>query len=508
MKKITFILCALMCSLGFSQTFTDAGPYDVQNGNGTTASTCGTVDELILPLAVTGVGTLGGANSLQSVTLNVTHTWNADMTISLESPSGAVTVLIVENAGGSGDDFVNVVLQDGETALPTANTDLTGAYAPNTPLAGFNTGVTDADGTWNLLVCDEANGDVGTIDDWSLTFIPTPTCSSPTGAAVSNVMTDSADFAWDDVPTATLGFEWGILAPGGDPLVDAFLFSGSTAAAVITASEAGLSNNTDYVFYVRSNCDTGGFSAWTGGAAFTTLALPPANDLCGAGAIALTPGAVFADNAVIGQTQNGATDSGELPLPSCSVYDPADASGFGGDVWYSLVVPADGIIEIETTADPFGSGGDSGMSVYSGACGTLVEVDCDDDGGIDGAYSLVSISDPALAGQTLYIRVFQFGGNELLTFQISAYSATLSVNSLETENAFTYFPNPVKNELTLNAQKDIQNVAVYNMLGQEVIRTAPNTVNSTVNMNELSQGAYFVKVTIGNVTETIRVIKQ
>jgi hypothetical protein len=60
----------------------------------------------------------------------------------------------------------------------------------------------------------------------------------------------------------------------------------------------------------------------------------------------------------------------------------------------------------------------------------------------------------------------------------------------------------------LNAQKDIQNVAVYNMLGQEVIRTAPNTVNSTVNMNELSQGAYFVKVTIGNQIKTLRIIKQ
>jgi hypothetical protein len=66
----------------------------------------------------------------------------------------------------------------------------------------------------------------------------------------------------------------------------------------------------------------------------------------------------------------------------------------------------------------------------------------------------------------------------------------------------------VKNELNLRAQSSIQNVSIYNMLGQEVLRTAPNTLESNVDMNQLQTGAYFVKVTVNNVTETIRVIKQ
>ena len=33
------------------------------------------------------------------------------------------------------------------------------------------------------------------------------------------------------------------------------------------------------------------------------------------------------------------------------------------------------------------------------------------------------------------------------------------------ENAFSYFPNPVKNELSLKAQSNIENVSVFNMLG-------------------------------------------
>ncbi|WP_404824759.1 T9SS type A sorting domain-containing protein, partial [Oceanihabitans sediminis] len=33
------------------------------------------------------------------------------------------------------------------------------------------------------------------------------------------------------------------------------------------------------------------------------------------------------------------------------------------------------------------------------------------------------------------------------------------------------------------------------------------TVNTEVNMSALGTGAYFVKVTIGNATETVRIIK-
>ncbi|WP_449274554.1 T9SS type A sorting domain-containing protein [Lacinutrix gracilariae] len=84
----------------------------------------------------------------------------------------------------------------------------------------------------------------------------------------------------------------------------------------------------------------------------------------------------------------------------------------------------------------------------------------------------------------------------------------LSVQDIAFNDLFSYFPNPVNNNLTLTAQKDIENIAVYNMLGQEVLRTAPNAVNTEVNMSALQAGAYFVKVTIGNATETVKVIKK
>ena len=81
-------------------------------------------------------------------------------------------------------------------------------------------------------------------------------------------------------------------------------------------------------------------------------------------------------------------------------------------------------------------------------------------------------------------------------------------NPNEMDTTFKYFPNPIKNTLHLRAQNNIQNVSIYNMLGQEVLRTTPNNIESELDMSSLQTGAYFVKVTINDRMETVRIIKQ
>ena len=73
---------------------------------------------------------------------------------------------------------------------------------------------------------------------------------------------------------------------------------------------------------------------------------------------------------------------------------------------------------------------------------------------------------------------------------------------------FTYFPNPVNDMLTINAQSNIKDITVYNMLGQIVVRQSPNASNCTVDMSTIQTGAYFVQVSIGNSIETVRVLKK
>ena len=169
------------------------------------------------------------------------------------------------------------------------------------------------------------------------------------------------------------------------------------------------------------------------------------------------------------------------------------------DLWFTFEAPASGQVNIVTA---LGTATASHLAVYEGSCGALTELSC----------SIVAASGATLTGltdgATYYVQLWN-NGSEEGTIDITLSDATLSVNNpVANENAFTYFPNPVKNELTLKAQKNIQNVSVYNMLGQEVLRATPNTLESNLNMNELSQGAYFVQVTINDVTETVRILKQ
>lgn len=74
--------------------------------------------------------------------------------------------------------------------------------------------------------------------------------------------------------------------------------------------------------------------------------------------------------------------------------------------------------------------------------------------------------------------------------------------------SFSYYPNPVRDVLTITYSSDITAVVVYNLLGQEVISVQPNTADAKIDMSLLSDGAYIVTVASGTATKTIRVIKK
>ncbi|MEY8848706.1 T9SS type A sorting domain-containing protein [Psychroserpens sp. XS_ASV72] len=310
------------------------------------------------------------------------------------------------------------------------------------------------------------------------------------------------------IPNGELTLTWTAPSAGPAP-TDYEFFFGTASGTLVSLGFVGSTDtfidliNLDFettyywsvVPYNGSTPAVGPCAEWS----FTTedAPPPPSNDDC-SGAIPLTPGAAFGSNPVDGTVVSATADA---EAASCGLDGPG--------VWYSVVVPGDGNITIETGPDAATSNGafDSVIEAFSGTCGSLVSIDCDDDGADTGNFSILNLTGRT-PGETIYVRVWEYLGDEEEPFSVSAHNSTLSTVSFENENAFTYFPNPVKNELTLKAQSNIQNISVYNMLGQEVLRTAPKALETNLDMNSLGQGAYFVKVTINDVTETVRVIKQ
>src|SRR5690554_6133777 len=74
-------------------------------------------------------------------------------------------------------------------------------------------------------------------------------------------------------------------------------------------------------------------------------------------------------------------------------------------------------------------------------------------------------------------------------------------------NNFTYYPNPTKEELNLKSSENIENVTLYNMLRQVVLKQEINTTTSTIDVSSLNTGTYLMKVSINGQESTFKVLK-
>jgi hypothetical protein len=74
-------------------------------------------------------------------------------------------------------------------------------------------------------------------------------------------------------------------------------------------------------------------------------------------------------------------------------------------------------------------------------------------------------------------------------------------------NGFSVYPNPVKNMLNIESTAPVDNVTVYDILGKVVLQEAPGKISPAINMSGLASGTYMVKVTIGNSSKTVKVLK-
>jgi hypothetical protein len=126
----------------------------------------------------------------------------------------------------------------------------------------------------------------------------------------------------------------------------------------------------------------------------------------------------FASNTLSG-TINAATTTVGV-APSCQ-------ASFGSDVWYTVTVPASGNLIVETQVNATNSMTDSVVAAFTGSCGTLTQVGCDDDSGLAGPNNTMSVL--TLTGLTpgtlLYVAVWKWQATAATSsnsqFKIAAY---------------------------------------------------------------------------------------
>ncbi|TXK73035.1 fibronectin type III domain-containing protein [Mesonia sp. K4-1] len=282
-----------------------------------------------------------------------------------------------------------------------------------------------------------------------------PPCAEPSGVVNTDVQSSTADFDWTASPDESNGYNWVLMADGEDPTIDTPLFNGNVATGVTSVSISGLTSMTDYDFYVQTLCGSGNLSDWSTKVDITTLA----------SACAAPTGVMNTD------VQNTTADFSWAASP--------DETG-----GYSWVVMTEG-------EDPMVD-----SPVQQGAVATGV----------------TNIQVTGLTKDTeydFYVRTDCGSGNMSDWSTKVDFITTDLKTSISNFQNFSYYPNPVKSTLVLEASiQEMQKVSVYNLLGQEVISIQPNSFKTNLNLEKLAAGPYMIMVTINGELKTFKVIKE
>ena len=99
-----------------------------------------------------------------NVNVNVTHEWIRDLVSRVVHPDG--TVVILGNRICNDQDGYNITFNDGSPAISCTAPITSGTFNPNQPLSGLNSKTTN--GNWSLTMNDYFQGDIGTLNSWSV----------------------------------------------------------------------------------------------------------------------------------------------------------------------------------------------------------------------------------------------------------------------------------------------------------------------------------------------------
>ena len=106
---------------------------------------------------------------IEQICLNATHSYDADLTVNLQSPDGTIITLF-SSIGGGDDNFTNTCLNsNAPTSIITQNAPFTGTFKPTTNMSTLNNSQSGI-GIWKLIIIDSYAQDDGTLINWSITF--------------------------------------------------------------------------------------------------------------------------------------------------------------------------------------------------------------------------------------------------------------------------------------------------------------------------------------------------
>lgn len=317
------------------------------------------------------------------------------------------------------------------------------------------------------------------------------TCPKPTNLSISGYTGNNANVTWTAPTPAPSSYEvyYSTTSTAPTSLTTPTL----TGITTTSVSIPGSATATTYV-WVRSVCGPNDKSDWT---SYVNFILPPTNDNC-ADAIELTVGQNFNSYPILGNITGASADI----QPSC-------AYNLSPNVWFKATVPASGTLIVETQEAPGSYLDDTLIGVYTGSCGSLIELDCNDDNPLSwDLFSYVQLNN-LTPGQTIYISVQKYSSStDDGTFYVSAYDPNLlGTSELTRAQSIKVYPNPFKDIINISNAENYTSGVVVDMSGR-VVKTL-SKVQSQLDLGDLSAGVYVLNLTSKEGTKTsIKLVKK
>ena len=155
------------------------------------------------------------------------------------------------------------------TSSTTPTTVISGSVA-NTILSASLTGLA-AGTTYYFWVRSRCDATTTSLWAGASSFTTSSPCTSAPSVLISNAVTSTtATISWTAAsPAPASGYDYFLSTSATAPLASASP-TATVAAGVLSASLTGLTANTTYYFWVRSNCSSGNYGSWVGSSTFYT----------------------------------------------------------------------------------------------------------------------------------------------------------------------------------------------------------------------------------------------
>ncbi|MEZ4778868.1 MAG: proprotein convertase P-domain-containing protein [Flavobacteriaceae bacterium] len=456
---------------GYTVSFGAAGSPINECGDGLPAA----IDENLPPTESTATvaesGILGTDYAIDTVTLDITHTFDGDLDIELISPTGTVLMLSDQNGGG-GDNYTGTVFQDGGADITAASAPFTGTFEPEGGTFAATFAGEEINGGWVLRVTDNFGGDQGTLDTYCINFIP--------------LESSTIEFTCDDL---------------GLNQVDVTVTDASGNQSTCTAT-VNVIDNTDPILVCMDatvELDENGMAEVT-----PDLFIDLANsfDACGITITAVDVTDVTCDDIGTAITVTVFASDASGNLASCTatltVVDllgptiegcPADLTVDPGPLNLFYELPdywaQGGITAVDNCTDP--------VTIFSQspAPGTLLP---------DGVYTIsICATD-------------EYGNEGCCTFELTVESI-LGINDNNVDiSTIVIYPNPAKAVVNIsNPQSvDLQSASIYDLTGK-LVRTYDLRgmgTEKTLNISMLASATYLVYIQAENGAITKQLIKE